>query len=48
MQGRYLHSSWSSPDGVVLLGGGTSELTTELLAPTGQSEESFPLRYVTV
>ena len=48
MQGRYLHSSWSSPDGVVLLGGGTSELTTELLAPTGESEQSFPLSYVTV
>ena len=32
----------------MLLGGGTSEVTTELLAPTGQSEESFPLSYVTV
>ena len=42
---RYHHSAWSSPAGLVLLGG-HSQHTTELLSSSGPgSEEYFPLRY---
>ena len=42
---RYYHSAWSSPAGLVLLGGHSGH-TTELLSSSGPgSEEYFPLRY---
>ena len=42
---RYHHSAWSSPAGLVLLGGHSGH-TTELLSSSGPgSEEYFPLRY---
>ena len=47
--GRYQHSSWTSPMGIVLMGGwdSDSETTTELLTDDGQSTENFSLRYIT-
>ena len=41
------HVSWSSAEGVVLMGGDASKDTTELLAGTGDSILSFPLKYDT-
>ena len=45
---RYLHSSWLSPAGVVLIGGSYSTRTTELLSSTNTStSRAFSLRYRT-
>merc|ERR1712227_688024 len=44
---RYHHSSWTSPMGIVLMGGGSSYTTTELLRDDGQSTEYFLLKYNT-
>ena len=46
---RYGHSSWTSPMGIVLMGGwdSVSETTTELLTDDGQSTEHFSLKYST-
>ena len=47
--GRYYHSTWTSPMGIVLMGGYDSddETTTELLTDDGQSTEHFSLKYST-
>ena len=43
---RDAHSSWASPAGTVLIGGGVSGKTTELLDDTtGDSVMHFPLKY---
>ena len=44
-QYRYYHTSWTSPLGIVLMGGRGSGTTTELLTEDGQSVELFPLKY---
>ena len=45
---RYFHSVWSSPLGVILMGGKWgSGMTTELLTDDGKSTELFPLKYDT-
>ena len=44
---RFGHSSWTSPLGILLMGGGGSYTTTELLTDDGQSTELFPLQYDT-
>ena len=44
---RYHHSSWTSPMGIVLMGGAGSDTTTELLTDDGQSTEHFSLQYRT-
>ena len=45
---RYFHSSWSSPSGLVLLGGEASPTTSERLQEGGNTTYSFPLHYDTV
>ena len=47
-QWRYDHSSWSSPAGLLLMGGRSSPTTTELLTDTGSSLASFYLEYSTM
>ena len=47
-QHRYYHTSWTSPMGIVLMGGQTSGTTTELLTDDGQSVELFSLKYDTL
>ena len=44
---RVGHSSWAVEDGVILLGGGRSPNTTEIVKLDGSTEELFPLRYRT-
>ena len=44
---RYWHSSWMSQHGVVLMGGGYSPTTTEILTEDGQYSSSFKLKYRT-
>ena len=44
---RYDHTSWTSPLGVILLGGSGSGTTMEVLTDGGQSTELFPLKYNT-
>ena len=46
--GRAYHSSWTSPMGIVLMGGQYSRRTTELLTDDGQSVELFSLKYDTL
>ena len=44
---RVYHKSWTTPDGRILLIGGTlSSLSTELLNSDGGSDEMFTLRYL--
>ena len=43
---RFRHSSWASPSGLILLGGGFSN-TTEIIGEDGTSSYSFDLRYKT-
>ena len=47
--GRSGHSSWTSPMGIVLMGGEDtgSRTTTELLTDDGQSTDYFSLKYST-
>jgi len=45
IESRYQHSSWLSPLGLVLMGGDSSSLTTELLTEEGTSMEFFDLFY---
>ena len=42
---RYEHSSWWSEEGVLLIGGYESSLTTELLTNDGKSERRFDLAH---
>ena len=42
---RIQHSSWDSPEGVVLLGGWKNENTTEILTNSGDSIPGFKLKY---
>ena len=45
---RYLHSSWVSPDGdILLIGGDYSLTTTEIVYQNGTSIRSFDLKYDT-
>ena len=45
---RLQHCSWASPGGVLLLGGLTTPLSSELLQDgSGASTEAFPLKYET-
>ena len=46
---RYHHSSWSSPNGTILLGGEATDSrnSTEMLADSGGSQQSFTLQYET-
>ena len=44
---RYIHSSWNSPQGVMLLGGKSSKRTSEILTEDGQWNSSFDLQYKT-
>ena len=44
---RYGHSSWAVEDGVILLGGGRSPNTTEIVKIDGSTEELFSLKYKT-
>ena len=42
---RSRHSSWNSPDGVVLLGGDENKNTTEILTNSGDTTTGFKLKY---
>ena len=43
---RWYHSSWASPSGVILLGGGSnSGRTSERIQEDGTSVSGFPLEY---
>ena len=42
---RWYHSSWMSQHGVVLIGGGASRNTTEILTDNGGSTPAFTLKY---
>ena len=44
---RASHSSWSTAEGVFLIGGENSPLTTELVKQDGSVEEGFVLKYNT-
>ena len=44
---RFDHVGWSSPAGILLMGGEFSSRTTELLTDTGSSLPSFDLEYDT-
>ena len=45
---RFEHTSWSSTQhGKILIGGYDSRTTTEMLTETGESQESFTLKYQT-
>ena len=45
---RYRHSSWVSPDGdILLIGGSESPTTTEIVYQDGTSIRSFDLKYDT-
>ena len=49
LEERYDHCSWRSPEGVLLMGGGGSPRTTELLSNTDSTTSlSFSLEYDTV
>ena len=39
--------SWETPNGVYLIGGGGTELTSEIVYADGSVEEGFPLKYET-
>ena len=46
--GRYLHVSWQSPAGILLMGGSWSKTSTELLSTTTDTTtSSFSLSYIT-
>ena len=46
--GRIYHSSWTSPQGVLLMGGsGSSRTTTDLLTENGGTTPGFGLNYNT-
>ena len=44
---RWLHSAWASPQGIMLLGGGYSRKTTEILLDNGDTIPGFRLGYET-
>ena len=46
-QGRRWHSSWASPQGTMLIGGGFSGTTTEILTENGDTIPGFNLDYLT-
>ena len=43
LDAREWHSSWENQNGILLVGGGSSKNTTELLTDDGKSVESFGL-----
>ena len=43
---RYCHSTWSTKGGVVIMGGHSSDNTTEILNENGQSTPSFTLKHI--
>ena len=45
---RYRHSTWMSQHGVVLMGGGGSDNTTEMLTDNGGSTPAYTLKYETL
>merc|ERR1712066_317884 len=46
LEERWYHSSWASPSGVILLGGGSnSGRTSERIQEDGTSVSGFPLEY---
>ena len=46
---RIFHSSWTSPQGVLLMGGsGSSRTTTDLLTENGGTTPGFGLNYKTI
>ena len=45
MEQRYYHTAWSSPLGIILIGGGASPNTAELLNDNGGSQQIFGLMY---
>ena len=48
LEQRYDHSSWVNPDGdILLIGGGDSLSTTEIVYQNGTSIRSFDLKYDT-
>ena len=47
VESRYSHSSWINPDGDILLIGGTSRTSTEIVSQNGTSIRSFDLKYDT-
>jgi len=47
VEGRFWHSSWINPDGDILLIGGTSRTSTEIVSQNGTSIRSFDLKYDT-
>ena len=46
---RRVHTSWSSPDGIMVIGGYDSEAytATEILTDSGDTTPGFPLDYNT-
>ena len=49
LHGRYQHSSWTSTrHGTILMGGRDNGRTTEMLTDTGESQDSFTLKYDTL
>ena len=42
---RWRHTSWETKDGVLIIGGGHSANTTELVKNYGRTLEHFNLRY---
>ena len=45
--GRWYHSSWASPRGVMLMGGPSSDTTSEILTEDGDTTPGFTLNYKT-
>ena len=44
---RWSHIQWSSPSGLILMGGYTSATSSEILTDDGKSLENFALKYKT-
>ena len=47
LHARWSHISWSSPNGLLLMGGYTSDTSSEMLTDDGNSLENFSLKYKT-
>ena len=46
-KGRWYHSSWVSPRGVMLMGGPSSDTTSDILTEDGDTIPGFTLHYKT-
>ena len=46
-RGRFLHSAWDSPQGIMMLGGLDSSTTSETLLENGDTKPGFNLNYDT-